>query len=282
LLGRTIVAATFSLGLILASCVLPVPAPELDAFEESDLDFIRVGETTRQGVESVIGRASAWREPGLLSVYPLAIRDGYWVFLAPYSPPQISAIQSRKYILIQYSERNIVTSVDLLEDEGCSDNGICLYGLGGLYPNFMLTATKENDQERKQFLPLENRCSIFTYVTGKDEMIMVTLPGSNMGALLNQDGYIAKDFLPGIVAFDWYYSSNQRGRIKIMCREGQSHFVNISVEKNFLLVTAPIHAQEVASDVGRKAVMLRKLITDPVLAPELRRNDTPSETTMGP
>jgi hypothetical protein len=270
LLASTTVLLTALSGCSVAPTVRGAPEP----FSREKLEFLRVGESTRDAVQARMtafplstqdGETRINLEPmqfhdGLLWLYAMAEGEGGWQPLGSPdagNPGGSSAVavasQDFRYLRILFNHNDVLAGYEVSRSggKGCNVQGVCANG-----PAYMLLVSGSVDRATKRFRPPDGQCGIYFYAGSIKQAAPVWLDYKREGWLIDKKTYLYWAVESGTHRLS---SQTPDGRFKpylpIECEGGGLHFVELrqaggSAGKTLYRQTPSAHAGQPFSRCG--------------------------------
>ena len=254
--------------LLVSGCIaIPIAPPqEEEPFSGTTLDFVVIGETTREDVHKTLAA-----EP--LNLQPLRFdEDHVWVYRGSrdtwgwlvcagggyYADCDTFDSGRRSYFLsIDFDDAGVVSGYYVSDTTGtCVNDTICSDG-----GSTMVFARPQQDAQAKRLDP-GGQCAIYVYATLPGNVapgaFSAWVDDRPLGALVSSDGYFRFVVDPGEHVVETRYMLRHiRSRIEIDCTAGNVYFVHHDVQREGIAETRAVLENAAA---GRQALANRRLV----------------------
>lgn len=180
------------------SCV-PIPPSDSKPFEEQSLNFLRIGETSRDEAQAYFAKDSAGFEELRFENDAVRIYSGtadtwsiFWCAISPCGPGCGYLLPPRKkkyYLILRFNEAGLLTRFDVSE-YGCDMTA-------GFCATYKGQETMTLDTNRGLRIPStvansDETCTFYLYTSGPawtTSVLSVTFDGEHVGCLIEEPGY---------------------------------------------------------------------------------------------
>ena len=261
----------------ISGCVaVPSGGGDPEPFSRDKLEFLRVGETTRDEVQARMtafpiatpdGEFRLKLEPiefhdGLLWLYSMARGEAGWLLVAL---PDVTSAQGGsmadvasedyRYLRVLFNRNDVLAGYEVSKSEGkgCNVQGVCARG-----PAFMPLTSGSADRFTKRFRPPEGQCGVYLYAGSIKVGAPVWLDHVREGWLIDKKTYLYWPVEPGTHRLS-SQTPDQRFKpfVPIECRGGELHFVELNQTGGFAGSTIHVELLRRGKDQGKDAIKKR-------------------------
>jgi hypothetical protein len=221
----------------LTSGCIPVPVQEEEPFSEDALGFLEAGVTTRETVESRLGKPDAERAGTSIGVY-----FRYRTTALLISPVNIGTAGTNHLLIVRYDADGLVRYYEIFRmglhgwsghTEVCTKNLLCVdVNTAGDIVVFDLPT---KDSEAKLFETDEERCSVYLFYTdysglASNSIDVCPLQNNSRSYAVNEGGFVHWMASPGLVvigANTWQQTSGSCSfEYEFECEAGHLYFIH--------------------------------------------------------
>jgi hypothetical protein len=254
----------------LTSGCIPVPIQEEQPFSEDVLAFLEVGVTTRETVESRLGKPGAERAGSSVDVYL-----GYRTTAVLLSPVGVGETGTDHLLIVRYDAHGLVQDYTVFRMGGlglsgrkevCTNDRLCVdVNTAGDLVVFDLPT---NDSEAKLFKADEDRCSVYLFYTdynglASNSIDVCPLQNDSRSYAVNEGGFFHWTASPGLVvigANTWQQTPGSCSfKYKFECGAGQMYFIHVHEQWHVWGENDVTFSSE-GEETAKQSVLERRLI----------------------
>lgn len=256
--------------LALTSGCIPVPVQEELPFSEDVLAFLEVGVTTRETVESRLGKPDAERAGSSVGVY-----FGYRPTALVISPVNIGTAGTDHLLIVRYDADGLLRHYEVFRmglhgwsghTEVCTNDMLCVdVNAAG---NLVVFDLPTKDSEAKLFKADEDRCSVYLFYTdysglASNSIDVCPLQNDSRGYAVNEGGFVHWTASPGLMvigANTWQQTSGSCSfEYEFECKAGHLYFIHAHEQWHVWSENAITFSSE-DEETGKQSVSERRLI----------------------
>jgi len=222
--------------MVLPACISINSNGEPEPFEDENVAFIEIGETTKTEVEAELPLPMKSQD-GDSWLYAKSRGELHWemILVAPDTGAETVRYGTTdyRYLLVRFDENDVVTELVSSRSEnpsGCNRAGVCV-----TQHIYMFPASEEQDRAAKLFDVPRNRCGVFVLGNPKTP-IYIRLDGTSVGALFGNRWYILRQLIPGERLLDAFIpGTGNYERVDFSCSPGSLVFFQITTKRHGVL-----------------------------------------------